>query len=140
MKSQQPLNIDVFFSTAAPSSRADMGLPDDWSVIENWLSGGNFNFPSCDVSKSVSALKENTSTDSFSWDTFPSKGIPAKPETRINIELLRKKVEKNEGKLLEQEVRRAYRAIDYLENGAPAHQLDRLKSCLVSNKIPSASW
>jgi hypothetical protein len=98
-----------------------MGLPGNWSVIENWLSGGNFDFPSSNVSRSASALKENTSTGSFSWDTFPSKGIPAKPETRINIELLRKKVEDNKEKLLEQEVRRAYRAIDYLENGAPAH-------------------
>ncbi len=43
----------------------------------------------------------------------------------------------NESKLLEQELKRAYRTIDYLENGAPAHQKRILKSCLVGNKIPS---
>jgi hypothetical protein len=123
---------------AAPSSRADMGLPEDWNVIESWLSGGNFNFPNTGAPEPVQHLKKNTGTTDFSWETFPRRGIPAKPETRINIELLREKVEKNKEKLLEQEVRRAYRAIDYLENGAPAHQLNRLRSCLVGNKVPSA--
>ncbi len=72
------------------------------------------------------------------WDTFPKKDIPAGPETRINIEKLKKMIDRNEEKLLDHEVRRARRAISYLEEGAPAHQLRRLKSCLVKNKIPSS--
>jgi hypothetical protein len=51
--------------------------------------------------------------------------------------LLKELVERNVDKLLEHELKRPYRTIDYLENGAPAHQKKVLKSCLVSNKIPS---
>ncbi len=54
------------------------------------------------------------------------------------IDALEKLVLKHESKLLKQEVERAKRAIDYLRNGAPALQLERLKSCLVQNKLASA--
>ncbi len=73
----------------------------------------------------------------MNWSSFPFKGIPRKPETRVDIEALEKLVLENEDKLLAQEIDRARRAIDYLRNGAPALQLGQLKSCLVPNKLTS---
>ncbi len=75
---------------------------------------------------------------SADWATFPFKGIPKKLETRVDTDALEKLVLKYEDKLLKQEVDRARRAIDYLRNGAPALQRERLKSCLVQNKLASA--
>jgi hypothetical protein len=39
--------------------------------------------------------------------------------------------------LLQKEVERAERTIDYLRNGAPSLQLKQLKPCLVQNKLTS---
>jgi hypothetical protein len=110
------------FFSAAPSSRTDLGLPADWRIIEDWLSASDL--PTAAKGTAQSSVENKKSQDSqlFSWDTYPSKKIPSAPETAINIELLEKLVEKNADKLLEQELRRAYRTIDYLKYGAPAHQ------------------
>jgi hypothetical protein len=81
-----------------------MGLPDDWTAIENWLFGDNFEFARSSVIDTGSMVRSNTSDPKFSWDLYPSKGIPVKPETRINIELLKEKVEASKNKLLEQEI------------------------------------
>jgi hypothetical protein len=114
-----------------------LGLPADWRIIEDWLSASDLPTATKATAQSSAASKKSPENQVFSWDTYPSKGIPSAPETAINIELLEKLVEKNADKLLEQELRRAYRTIDYLKYGAPAHQKRALKSCLVSNKIPT---
>jgi hypothetical protein len=58
------------------------------------------------TTKQLSAPSKNgPDTRVFTWDTYPSKEIPSAPETAINIELLKKLVEKNAGKLLEHELR-----------------------------------
>jgi hypothetical protein len=75
---------------------------------------------------------------SADWAAFPFKGIPKVPETRVDVDALEKLVLKYENKLLKHEADRAKRAIDYLRNGAPALQRERLKSCLVQNKLASA--
>jgi hypothetical protein len=83
--------------------------------------------------------KENvTRRVSADWAGFPFKGIPKEPETRVDVDALEKLVLKYENKLLKQEADRAKRAMDYLRNGAPALQRERLKSCLVQNKLASA--
>ncbi len=80
----------------------------------------------------------DTKKVSADWAVFPFKGIPKNPETRVDIDALERLVLKHESKLLKQEVDRARRAIDYLRNGAPAQQRERLRSCLVQNKLASA--
>jgi hypothetical protein len=105
-----------------------LGLPADWLVIEDWLSETNLPAAAQTLTQLSTTSKDGPDTRVFTWDTYPSKEIPSAPETAINIELLKKLVEKNAGKLLEHELRRAYRTIDYLENGAPAHQKKVLKS------------
>jgi hypothetical protein len=114
-----------------------MGLPADWVIIEDWLSGTDLTYPRPAVKGSITSNPDEVRIHELSWDDYPSKGIPSVLETAINIDLLKRLVEDNKGKLLAQELQRAYRTIDYLENGAPAHQKRILKSCLVGNKIPS---
>jgi hypothetical protein len=117
----------------------DLGLPTDWSRVKRWCQPApakatpirarhQFAPPvACQPAKKVP-------TD---WSSFPFKGIPRKPETRVNIDALERLVQENGDKLLKQEVDRAERTIDYLRNGAPALQLKKLKSCLVQNKLAS---
>jgi hypothetical protein len=118
-----------------------LGLPAEWAIIEGWLTDKTLPEPPSTVSNSKPEAKEKSSVtvkNKVDWDTFPKKDIPAGPETRIDIKKLQNMVDENENNLLDHEVRRARRAISYLEEGAPAHQLRRLKSCLVKNKIPSS--
>jgi hypothetical protein len=75
---------------------------------------------------------------SADWVAFPFKEIPKVPETRVDTDALENLVLMYENKLLKQAAERARRAIDYLRNGAPALQRERLKSCLVQNKLASA--
>jgi hypothetical protein len=116
-----------------------MGLPAEWEIIESWLTNGALPKSRDTVSDSKTVANNViTGNSDVGWDTFPSKEIPSKPETRIDIKKLKILVDANEKSLLDHEVRRARRVIAYLEGGAPAHQLGQLKSCLVGNKIPSS--
>jgi hypothetical protein len=114
-------------------------LPEDWSRIEEWVSGDLR-----DLKKPLTVPKvagkdslEKNTLQKQDWSSFPRKDIPQRPETRINIDRLQQLVADNEHGLLDQEKQRANRAIDYLRNGAPALQKGELSSCLVSNRLPS---
>jgi hypothetical protein len=117
-----------------------LGLPENWEFVENWLTGKSL--PETRGTVDENNHKEKASTGNASsavdWETFPKKNIPVNPETRINIEELKKIIERNKENLLDHELKRAQRAVAYLEEGAPAHQVRHLKSCLVKNKIPSS--
>jgi hypothetical protein len=120
--------------------RLDLGLPTDWSRVESWCRPAperptTVHAPPVHTPRETCYVIKKVSAD---WSVFPFKGIPKKPETRVNTDALEELVLKHEDKLLKQEVERAKRAIDYLRNGAPALQLKRLKSCLVQNKLASA--
>lgn len=124
---------------AAESSRLDLGLPTDWSRVERWCQPAPARAtPMRAQQQSAPPVAcqsaEKVPTD---WSSFPFKGIPCKPETRVNIDALEKLVLENGGKLLQKEVERAERTIDYLRNGAPSLQLKQLKPCLVQNKLTS---
>jgi hypothetical protein len=83
------------------------------------------------------ATQERVPVLSTDWPKFPSKAIPKKPETRINIDRLEHLISLHESKLLDQELTRARRTVNYLRNGAPALQMSRLSSCLVENRLSS---
>ncbi len=72
------------------------------------------------------------------WADFPSKAIPKKPETRVNIDRLEQLISLHEERLLDQEISRARRTVDYLRNGAPALQTSKLGSCLVENRLSTS--
>jgi hypothetical protein len=116
-----------------------MGLPADWSRVDNWIRTD----PSPPGSREAAAKpsqEKPVSVDKniyqrVDWRAFPRKSIPLRPETRVNAQRLEEIVDQHEHLLLEQEVKRARRTLDYLRNGAPALQLAKLKSCLVENKL-----
>ncbi len=121
------------------SSRSNLGLPEDWSRIEKWVFGDILDL---EVPLTVSTVPqkdnlEKRTMQKTDWRCFPRKDIPQCPETRINIDRLEQMVSENKHKLLEQEILRANRAIDYLRNVAPALQKGKLSSCLVSNRLAS---
>jgi hypothetical protein len=133
--------IFLFLSLAAACSRTDMGLPTDWSRVVNWIRTDN---PPPDTREAATkpshtkpVLVGKNIYQRVDWRAFPLKGIPPRPETRVNVQRLEEIVARHEHLLLEQEVKRAKRALDYLRNGAPALQLTKLKSCLVENKLAS---
>ncbi len=67
------------------------------------------------------------------WANFPSNPIPRKPETRIDVEALKKIIESCSPSLLKSEQKRARKCIEYLETGGPAFQKGPLGSCHVKN-------
>ncbi len=84
------------------------------------------------------AAQERVPVLDTGWADFPSKAIPKKPETRINIDRLEQLISLHEEKLLDQEISRARRTVDYLRNGAPALQMSKLGSCLVENRLSTS--
>jgi hypothetical protein len=130
-----PLSMAIFFQftnltvkkyfpsqLAAACSRAELGLPSDWSRVSDWICTDKVLPADCDakVSKPKPEVLSQSTFQRVDWSAFPRKGIPSRPETRVNVKRLEEIVAMHEHLLLEQEVARAKRALDYLRNGAPA--------------------
>ncbi len=118
-------------------SRADMGLPRDWSRIQDWLS---YNSPVTVPDESLSGPAElkwseipiledcrKIPSPSF-WEKFPKRDLPVVPETKIDTGKLEGKVTELSEKLSTFQFERARRAINFLKYGAPAFQK---KACQV---------
>jgi hypothetical protein len=133
------LRYPIFFLEAA-SSRLDLGLPIDWARIQRWIYPGAASTVPVMVGDTAHqpATQERVPVFGTDWSKFPSKAIPKKPETRINIDRLEQLISLHESKLLDQEIARARRTVDYLRNGAPALQARRLGSCLVENRLSTS--
>jgi hypothetical protein len=106
-----------------------MGLPRDWSRIQDWL---NFNSPVRVPDESLSGPAELKWKDipiledyrkvpgpSF-WEKFPKRDLPVVPETKIDTGKLEGKVSELSEKLSTFQFERARRAINFLKYGAPA--------------------
>jgi hypothetical protein len=65
---------------------------------------------------------------------FPSRKLPKKLETSMNIDQLKESV----SKLLDQQLRRVKRAITNLREAVPALQKMEKKSCHLENRLVSA--
>ncbi len=121
--------------------RADMGLPANWSRVNDWIRTDKVLPGNCDAVTLSSKPKPEVLSEGIfqrvDWLTFPRKGIPSRPETRVNVKRLEEIVAMHKHLLLGQEVARAKRALDYLRNGAPALQLAKLRFCLVENRLTS---
>ena len=119
-----------------------MGLPRDWSRIQDWL---NFNSPVRVPEESLSGPAElkwknipiledyrKIPGPSF-WEKFPKKDLPVIPETKIDTGKMEGKVSDLSEKLSTFQFERAKRAINFLKYGAPAFQKKRLAGCFVNN-------
>ncbi len=123
-------------------SRADMGLPRDWSRIQDWLS---FNCPVRVPDESLSGLAELKWKDipiledywkipgAFFWEKFLKRDLPVVPETKIDTGKLEGKVSELSEKLSTFQFERARRAINFLKYGALAFQKKSLPGCFVNN-------
>jgi hypothetical protein len=64
-----------------------MGLPEDWSTVEEWFVADPPFFKDNEYEKENSGNKKalgKTMPDHF-WKTFPKRALPDKPTTRVNI-------------------------------------------------------
>ncbi len=128
------------FSTIA--SRADLGLPAKWSQIMFWIfSTSSLVAPSPTLQnqkdlkfKEIPILPNygGNGSESF-WKQFPHNELPTKPETRVDHGKLMSILAEKSQFLLKSEKNRAERCIDYLCNGGPSFQMQKLGSCCVKN-------
>ena len=119
-----------------------MGLPDNWELIESWLSG-----PTPDLSAFPSSHKEvglkcpeipslasyESHPDESFWDIFPNNPIPKMAESCISADALSFLIEKHRDKLKTCEVLRAKACIDSIRLGASSHQKTELPACHCKN-------
>jgi hypothetical protein len=119
-----------------------LGLPEDWLIIEDWLCGQNRNHTWAIAPLEAKALKwpdipllndYSVPADADFWKKFPSRDLPKGPETKINVEHLREKVQKWKSSMTEHQFSRASKAVEYLSCGAPSFQSEDLPACYVKN-------
>jgi hypothetical protein len=67
------------------------------------------------------------------WEKFPSKNLPSKPTTKINIVKLEEKIIESKAKLNNSSWNRAQKCLNYLKYGGPSFQSSYLPSCTVRN-------
>ena len=123
------------------SSRADLGLPKNWSHVDKWFT---FSGP---ISVDYEYIPQKPSkwpkipvlsdysvppAESF-WDLFPKKELPSEPETSIDIVLLESKIQEHSHLMTSHQLDRSLKAVSYLRHGAPSFQLSELKACNVPN-------
>ena len=134
--------IYTYLSNAASfCSRAQLGLPDNWSRVEAWLSSEektvvkNVIFSEI-VRKNpeIPVLNDyRIKAEKSFWEKFPSKNLPSKPTTKINIVKLEEKIIESKAKLNNSSWNRAQKCLNYLKYGGPSFQSSYLPSCTVRN-------
>ena len=121
------------------SSRKQLGLPDNWNLVEEWLDAtgdnsagyestvGNFTpkWPNIPVLRDYSV-----DPGEEYWKQFPSRPMPMKPESSIDADKLEVMVKDRKHKMTNHEYIRAMKAVEFLRNGAPSHQKSSLPDVL----------
>jgi hypothetical protein len=106
------------------------------------LYGENTEIPTTDSPKSIIVTKwpeipvlsdYSKKPDDKFWDKFPKREMPSRAETKIDVDKLECKVNSLKEKMTCHQLERAEKAIDYLRNGAPAFQTEKLSACFVEN-------
>jgi len=126
-------------------TRAELGLPEDWYRIEDWI---YFEGPTNKVVESVVEVKKLKHDyipllDDYSvipedvWKKFPFNDLPKVPYSTINTEKLGQYLEDRKEGLRDQDSRRGQRVVKYLKEGAPSHQMADLPPVFCKN-TPSA--
>jgi len=67
------------------------------------------------------------------WKHFPHKSLPTHPETSVDHVKLDALVNNYRSVMTVHQFERCSKAIDYLKNGAPSHQISELPGCFVPN-------
>jgi hypothetical protein len=64
---------------------------------------------------------------------FPHRGLPVKPGTSIEIDLLEEMILNRKAKITSHQYEQSIKAVDYLQHSAPAHQKSALAGYFVRN-------
>jgi len=124
-------------------TRKDLGLPEDWSTIQNWLNPDRkFSNPPALPKEplrkkcpEIPTLQnyESPPPEEF-WEKFPKRPLPAKPTTRVNLPMLKARINRAAaGWTIHQKVK-ARKAIETLSKGGKSFQ----KSVLPDITVPNA--
>ena len=137
---RQPEHLSFYFITG--SNRSDLGIPNDWSRTESWLS---FREKVKKIAKEVitkKALKnseipelddyEKPQSKEF-WSIFPKNYDSSKCKNLKRAIRLKKRLISIKDKISDASFRRGMKTVEYLTNGAPACQIKELPGCMVKN-------
>jgi hypothetical protein len=124
------------------ATRADLGLPSKWSQIMFWIFSTSSLVSPVSVLQSQKSLKfteiptlpkyGGCGSETF-WEKLPYNGLPTKPETRVDHVKLRSVVKEKIPLLLKSEITRAEKCLEYLQDGGPSFQMEKLGACCVKN-------
>ena len=78
--------------------------------------------------------------DESFWSSFPTRQLPKKPETVINVDNLEIAINEAAGVMTKSELRRARRVVYDLKNGADAYQKTKLPPCSVKNAASAFNY
>jgi hypothetical protein len=122
-----------------PVTLKGLGLPDSWSVVERWLHGSVQVAP---VPETITSRigKKDWGLNDYSaeppkgfWESFPSRKLPTRPCTRINVKNLERKCKAVNKQWTVHQRDGAKKSIEILSKGAPAYQSKYLRPMLLSN-------
>jgi hypothetical protein len=102
-----------------------MGLPEDWSAVEEWFAADPPFFKDNGYEKEDNSNKKvlgKTMPDHF-WKAFPKRELPKKPTTRVNVKQLENLIKKHKKGWTAEEKAKAAAAVASLKEGAPSHQV-----------------
>ncbi len=95
------------FNAASTYSRSQLGLPDLWSRVESWLNTEEKTVINDIVFSEI--LRKNPEilvlsdyrikAEKLFWEKFPSKSLPSKPTTKIDVGKLEEKIVESKAKL-----------------------------------------
>jgi hypothetical protein len=124
------------------ANRKALGLPDDWATIQFWITGTSsapatespISNPKPKLFPDIPVLSDYSKNppETF-WVNFPFNPIPAQPETKIITANLEKIIENNKHLMLNSELNRAKKCMEYLSSGAPSFQSAWIPGCAVQN-------
>ncbi len=117
------------------------GIPQDWCVVEGWLDEvalalpqtGGIQEPSRKFDSLPILSNYRASPDDSFWENFPKRDLPRKPSTRINSKNLIKLIEENKHDMSIAELKRAYKTVHDIKEGAEAYQMSELPPIMVEN-------
>ncbi len=128
--------------TALLNGRSAMGLPSDWSVVEEWLNSENCILYPANKEESFFEKKNaeiptleryDIAPNEDFWKFFPKRGLPNRPTSKVNARNLKILLDKCRSKMSKTEIRRAERVILDLKTGASAYQKKDLPPITVPN-------
>jgi hypothetical protein len=126
--------------------RSELGLPNSWEVVSQWLESEYVpKYPELlpvpatekkypDIPKLNSY--HGTAPDGF-WKKFPSKPVPKGVTAKVNADVMEEKIKRFGGKFTSHQIKRGYKLVQDLRNGADAYQCRPLPPARIPN-IPSA--